>query len=120
MNIINPFTLLVVPLIGSLIILFYSNVKNNLENPRPRKELGHEKQDSSFNTLIAAPSPAFVASTLGSETGQGGKSSSLSVLGGERALSKIEEETLQSRDNSVLKKIAIITSVINFIFSIIL
>jgi hypothetical protein len=112
MNIINPFTLLVVPLIGSLIIIFYSSVQNNLVKTRRRLE--YDKQEPSFNTLIAAPSPVF--EILGSETGQRGLAKSASI----RGLSEIEQKALQSRDDSVLKKIAILTSIINFIISILL
>jgi NADH-ubiquinone oxidoreductase chain 4 len=109
MNIINPFTLLVVPLIGSLIIIIYSSVQNNMVKTRRRLEYG--KQEPSFNTLIAAPSPVF--EIFGNETGPA-KPASI------RGWSKIEQKALQSRDDSVLKKIAIITSIINFIISIIL
>ena len=89
MNIISPLTLLIVPLIGSLIILSFPYLN---------------REDSSYLSASALPN---IANQNISVTAHG-------------VISKLKKETKLENKNSQLKKIAIITSLINFILSIFL
>lgn len=96
MNFISPLTLLIVPLLGSLIILFY---------PRSYSE-GAEVQKN-YAPFSASPGN----SSTNFDVGQGNTFRTFNKLVGMAAIEK---------NTSNLKKIALITSLINFGISIIL
>jgi hypothetical protein len=137
MNVISPLTLLIVPLIGSLIILSWPLAASSLD-----KIEGHG--------TLSASAELPKAGTIGSSAGNNAKPTlplakqvqSLALAGagagplspldllvneGELqqqkqaiVLSSLKKETQVEKRNSNLKKIAIFTSLINFILSIVL
>ena len=93
MNIISPLTLLIVPIVGSLIIVSYPYI--TAPGPQPRAVLNY-------------------LSTQTIAIGNGG------IPVKANALNELIDMPMTDTKNSSLKKIAIITSLINFIISIIL
>jgi|ERR1700744_1469621 len=100
MNIISPLTLLIVPLIGSLIIVSYPYFTDKETTGILAKETGPFRK-----RLLTGPAPSQVTRAF--------------ALGRERSEELIQMPMIDKK-NSNLKKIAIITSLVNFIISIIL
>jgi hypothetical protein len=98
MNIVSPLTLLLVPLIGSILIISYPN--NNSKN----KKSYYKEEDSILSSLNAY---------LNIKT-ENPRTERLLPL------KEIIEMPLIEKNNSDLKKIAIIISLINFVLSIFL
>ena len=98
MNIISPLTLLVIPIIGSLVILSFPHLT------------------SSIAPVLNTKSEVMVAEGM-IRPGQSGERS-VSVNTG--ALNELKQIPTTDKNNSSLKKIAILTSLVNFIISIIL
>lgn len=144
MNIISPLTLLVVPLVGSIIIMSipYLSKKGKIEGLTnfdlesnysrrgqkaiesiektlniKREEVPHDSNNSVYikenlsDSLSLSP---FNLSLIEANNASKGSANLNSALGG------LKKETELSNNNSYLKKIAILTSLINFIISIIL
>jgi len=97
MNIISPLTLLIVPLIGSLIIVSYPYLTDKDSTPLLAKVTSP--------VLLTGPTPSqeIRAFTLGRERSE-----------------ELIQMPMTDKKNSNLKKIAIITSLVNFIISILL
>jgi len=110
MNIISPLTLLVIPLIGSLIIISFPPVRMDVRASLAKEE---KIQALPYNGLQEESVPSF---TKGARL-EGGDRLNLALA---PRLSELKKETARNYKNSNLKKIAIYTSLINFIFSIIL
>jgi hypothetical protein len=128
MNLISPLTLLAVPLMGSLIIISFPSLANKgklqSETISPSPSLKREGLPS----LIAKE--AELGRAVPASGWEGSDKLNLALLtpaspfhlsggAGER-LSELKKETARNYKNSNLKKIAILTSLINFIISIIL
>lgn len=116
-NIINPLTLLIIPLIGSLIILSYPLF---IENSKRNYSMNSLRQ-TTINTLSDVDSKEDT--TLSFLLNKRDKNPELinnNGAGTTKALAEIIETPLIEKQNSNLKKIAIITSLINFIISLIL
>lgn len=101
MNIISPLTLLIIPLIGSLIIVSYPYLTDNYSTPRPAAS--HIRADQALLTANLKSSQVTRAFALARERSE-----------------ELIQMPMTDKKNSNLKKIAIITSLLNFIISILL
>lgn len=116
MNIISPLTLLIVPLIGSLIIVSYPYLTDKDTFPLSFAYKSRPAYASSYTAVPSAlQEEAIVRTTALAEDKK--LSEALALPG---ALKQIPLSLAQAKTNSSLKKIAIITSLVNFIISIIL
>jgi hypothetical protein len=107
MSIINPLTLLVIPLIGSFIILSY-----------PFSGAVISAKGSGVPGITKAPFLPL-AQHSGPSTGKEAQSRDESSIQCP-SLKELIEKPVTAKNNSNIKKIAIITSLINFIVSVIL
>jgi hypothetical protein len=118
MNFINPLTLLIVPLIGSLIILAFPIL--NTERPVPYTKTYKNYNNNNF-IPYPIPSGKGAGPALGNLKGGSGTDQEVRTLKNKgEALKEVLDLPTIEKNYSNLKKIAILTSLINFIFSIIL
>jgi len=96
MNIISPLTLLIVPLIGSLIILSWPLAANYASSTASSAQLNLLQSNRALGKGELQQQPQAIV------------------------LSTLKKETALEKRNSNLKKIAILTSLVNFILSIVL
>jgi|ERR1700742_87942 len=129
MKIISPLTLLIVPLIGSLIIISFPYLTDKDKKVYCSAAVG----DQVYNPRLTQAATVYLsltplapqrrlASNEKTEIGNG-QHDSVSALLAKKSASAINELIqipVTEKKNSNLKKIAIITSLVNFIISIIL
>lgn len=127
MNIISPLTLLIIPLIGSLIIISFpahSSQSPLIRGVLNNKEVALASRAERGNITLASQLEGESTPALGSQLTIGNESqkkvSSKSETFSFSSLSALKEMAITEKKNSNLKKIAIVTSLINFIISIIL
>jgi hypothetical protein len=120
MNIVNPLTLLVVPLIGSLIIITYPYIlpvgRETNTQINHITQIKHNKQSAKINNLLLPKDPKESAELNNQES----NIQPIPFLEKVLPLKELVVMSTIKQKNSNLKKIAIITSLINFIISILL